>query len=132
MAVPSADLEAKLEALHLDAEECEEARYHRFLADVMRPIGEAITDLHQAAAEGRCAEWAATHRGRLEHAAATLRESDPPTWMAVYRNTYLASVDLLLRAAACWCSSDAKGAHDCAELAEATWADAEELSDELL
>ncbi len=132
MVLQANETEAKLRALHLDVEERQEAEYHLQLASVVKPIEDAIAALQAATAEGRCKEWAANHRDPLAQAAEALRGSQPPEWLAVYRNSFLAAADLLLRAADCWISADATQGSDCALRAAEALDNAEDLAGGLI
>jgi hypothetical protein len=132
MVLQAGDIDAKLKALHLDAQEREEAEYHIVLSNIVRPVEDAVAAFHAAAPAGRCAEWAAEHRDSLVQVAARLRETHPPEWLAVYRDSFLGAIELFLQAADCWCRADTAKADDCAEQAEGAWDDAEELADGLI
>lgn len=132
MVLQGTEFDATLRALRLDAEERHEVEYHLLLASVVKPVEDARTALRIATAEGKCGEWAATHRDPLARAAEVLRGSRPPTWLAVYRNSFLAAVDLFLQAADCWIAADPPEGDDCAQRAAEAMDSAEDLAGGLL
>lgn len=121
------ELHARLLALHLDVEDCEEAEYHAFLQDVIRPVEEALAALRVAMADERCAEWGVANRGTLMSAAEALKASQPSECLALYRRRFLEALELYLRASGAWTRADQTQGADCAGRARLVWDEAEDL-----
>jgi hypothetical protein len=132
MVTQAPETDARVRGFGLDLEERQEAEYHRFLGSTVKPVEDAIAALATATSEGTCIDWATTHREALVQAAKALRESEPPSWLAVYRNSFLAAVDRLVQAADCWLAADSTQGDKCARLAAEVLDSAEDLADGLL
>jgi hypothetical protein len=132
MAIQSREFRTRLEALHLDESECEEAEYHQFLIETARPVDEALAALRRAADEGWCGLWAVENHPVFQQAFAALSTSEPPRLLAVYRNQLLSAVEVFLQASDEWRDEDPLKTAESAVAAAATWREAEDLEEGLL
>jgi hypothetical protein len=132
MAIQSREFRTRLEALHLDEAEREEAEYHRFLIEIAKPVDAAVAALRRAADEGWCGLWADENHQVFQRAYDELSASEPPKLLAVYRNQLLGAVEVFLQASDEWRDEDPLKTAESAVEAAAAWREAEDLEDGLL